>query len=80
MTNLEDSNLDFLDYDMEVLRAIGGEKMPDLKWGAAMSHSVEYLKGRGLIRMLSFSPQGGFKLTEKGEAFLKAYYEGQHNG
>lgn len=80
MTNLEDPNLEPLDYDMEVLRAIGGEDVPGLRWGAAMSVSVEYLKGRGLIRMLAMNERGGFKLTEKGEALLKSYYEGQNKG
>lgn len=58
--------MELVDYEIELLRHIGGEENPSLQWGGAMGQAIECLRGRGLIT----GSAGYTRLTETGEAWL----------
>jgi hypothetical protein len=53
------------DYEVKVLKECNGEPQDDLRWGAAMSVTLEYLRGDGYL-------QGYSKVTttDKGRDYL----------
>ena len=56
---------EMLDYDLQVLRAMNGEEVPGLAWGAAMAVSAAWLKSRGYA-------EGTYTITQKGKDLLAA--------
>lgn len=61
------TNAELTDYEVKILRAINGEDVPGLKWGAAMGAALELLREDGLVRIAS---NGQAKLTDKGRDAL----------
>jgi hypothetical protein len=51
------------DMEIEVLRILNGEDVPDWTWGAAMSACCESLKSVGLAK-------GCYEISDKGKIFL----------
>lgn len=58
------------DYELDLLRCLNGEDVPGLRWGAAMSVSVEYLYHRGYATRKISSRGIEYVITEKGKAAL----------
>lgn len=54
-------------HDVKVLRLCNGEEISNMVWGAAMSVSIEFLKGAGYISLVGTS----YKITEAGKEALK---------
>jgi hypothetical protein len=52
------------DMDVEVLRILNGEDLPNWGWGAAMAACCSYLKGEGYA-------QGLYEISPKGKQLLK---------
>lgn len=58
--------MNLTNYDIALLTEMnGGPKDPSLRWGAAMSASIEYMRSVGLIAGLT-----NIKITEKGKEYL----------
>jgi hypothetical protein len=57
------------DMDVEVLRILNGEELPNWSWGAAMAVCCSYLKGKGYAQELyEISPKGRQLLKDLGYA------------
>lgn len=57
-------------FDIQVLRAVSGEKVEGLAWGAAMSVAIEFLGGHGLVRKVRSDDRMRYVLTATGQAYL----------
>ncbi len=60
------------EFDIDLLRALRGDKIPGLTWGAVMSVSIEWLKGQGYVKHELDGDTLNYVLTDKG---LKAISE-----
>lgn len=56
--------------DIDVLRSIRGDSVPGLAWGAAMSISVEFLDGLGLVSREVKQGAVHYVLTKEGKEWL----------
>jgi len=64
--------VELADIDLSVLREIQEPgSQTNLSWGAAMSVSLEWLKGHGLVSYLN----GVVELTKEGTKVVNAYNE-----
>ena len=57
---------DLTDYEVDILRILGGEDLSGWSWGAAMGACCEHLKEQGYAR-------GSYEITDKGKELLKRY-------
>lgn len=53
------------EYERDILRALNGEKVPGLAWGAAMGAAIEFLRGRRLV-----SGYTDIRITDAGRAMV----------
>ena len=58
------------DFDVDVLRAMNGEDVPGMAWGAAMSVAIEYLYGAGYASRNLKNGVLAYVPSEKGLALL----------
>lgn len=55
------------EYEVKILKAVRGDDVSGIRWGAAMGEAVERLHGLGLISLFG----GKYLLTDAGWQFLK---------
>lgn len=63
---------DLTDFDLKVMRCVGGESVPGIAWGAAMGVAVEHLYGSGYLARGMSGGALQYYLTNKGTAALAA--------
>lgn len=56
---------DMTAFELDVLRVMNGEEMPDMVGGAAMWSACAWLKGRGYA-------EGHYSISQKGREYLEA--------
>ena len=59
------------EFDRKVLRAVNGEEVEGLRWGAAMSVTIEWLTNMGFTKRIIKGGAVTYVLTERGIAELK---------
>ena len=58
------------EFDMMVLRAMNGEDVPELNWGAAMSETLGSLVAQGLARRSYSETSVRYDITDAGRVIL----------
>jgi len=58
--------MNLCEYEINLLRLMAGEDVPDMQWGAAMGACLGFLKGSGLVRSVG----GKYEITDKGRKVL----------
>lgn len=57
--------------DLDILRHLTGANVPGLAWGAAMSVSLDYLEGHGLVSREVDQGAVRYLITKEGRECLK---------
>lgn len=58
-------------YDIDILRALSGEHVEGLGWGAAMSECIEFLEGRRLVEKVLAGGAIQYRITEAGRQAIE---------
>lgn len=60
------------EHERLILRHLNGEDVKGLVWGAAMTVSIEFLEGAGLVRQVRTDRGISYEITDAGREAIKA--------